>query len=90
MCDIFNFLWDQGVHMFFCKEKQSCSIFFFIKIYFYWVSCFKISFYDDNVNQTSQLSRETYENVIKQSIYQIMVILLLKNFKGVLLRLTTL
>ena len=26
MCDIFNFLWDQGMHMFFWKEKQNFYI----------------------------------------------------------------
>ena len=31
MCDVFNFLWDQGAHMFFWKEKQSWSIACFIK-----------------------------------------------------------
>ena len=33
------------------------NLFFFFKKKFYWVSCFKIYFYDDNVNQMSQLTR---------------------------------
>ena len=41
----FNFLWDQGVCMFCLKEKQ-----IFHEKYFYWVFCFKISSYDDNLN----------------------------------------
>ena len=57
MCDVSDFLWGQGAHMSFWKEKQCWSMVFFIKKYFYWVSSFKISFYDDNVNQMSQLTR---------------------------------
>ena len=40
------------------KNKVDQSFFFFIKKYFYWISCFKISFYDDNVNRMSQLTRD--------------------------------
>ena len=32
MCDIFNFPWDQGAHMFIWKEKQSWSV-GFLKIF---------------------------------------------------------
>ena len=45
-------------YMFFWKEKQSWSIAFFITKYFYWASCFKISFYYGNVNQMSKLTRD--------------------------------
>ena len=31
MCDIFNFLWDQGAQRFVRKEKQNWSIVFIIK-----------------------------------------------------------
>ena len=58
MCNIFNFVWNQGAHMFFWKEKQIWSIVFFIKQHFYWAFGFKISFYDDNATQLSQLTRD--------------------------------
>ena len=58
MCDIFNFFWEQGAHMFFWKEKQSWSILFPTIKYFQWISCFKISLDDDNVNQMSQITRD--------------------------------
>ena len=58
MCDIFNFLWDQSMHMFFWKKKQNWSIIFFTKKYFYWVSCCKSNFCDDNINQINQLTRD--------------------------------
>ena len=41
---------------------------FSFKKYFYWVSCFKISFYDDNVNQMSPLTRDTCENAINEKL----------------------
>ena len=62
MCDISNFLWDQGVHMFFWKKKQSWSIVFFMTKYFYWVSCFLFSFSYDNVNQMSKLTKYLSNN----------------------------
>ena len=41
----------------FRKKNQNWSIVFFIKNYFYWVSVFKINFYDYSVNQMSQLTK---------------------------------
>ena len=68
MCDVFDFLWDQGAHMFFWKEKQSWSIAFFRRKYLYWVSCFKISFCDDNINQMNQLTRDHMWNCDKSKM----------------------
>ena len=62
MCDISNFLWDQGVHMFFWKKKQSWSIVFFMTKYFYWVSCFLFSFSYDNANQMSKKTKYLSNN----------------------------
>ena len=45
---------------------------FFYKKYFYWVSCFKIGFYDDNVDL---IKRSHVKNVINQSIHQITIVL---------------
>ena len=56
MCDIFNFLWDQGVHIFFWNEKKLINCLLYEKC-FYWVSCFKISVCCDNINQMNQLTR---------------------------------
>ena len=50
MCHIFIFLWDQGVHMLFFERKTELINCFRYEKYFYWVSSFKISFYDGNVN----------------------------------------
>ena len=54
MFHIFNFLWDQCAHVLFMKKINRLLY----KKYFYWVSSFKISFYDDNVSQVSQLTRD--------------------------------
>ena len=43
MCDTFNFLWDEGAHMFFGKTKQNWSMVFF---------------WNDTVSQMSQLTRD--------------------------------
>ena len=57
MCDIFYFFWGQGGTCSFGKKNKAEQSFLYKKI-FYWLSCFKIGFYDDNVNQTSELTRD--------------------------------
>ena len=51
-----------------------------------WVSCFKISFYDNNVNQMSLLTRDQMQKFDKSNFHQ-RIVVLENNCKGVLLTL---
>ena len=67
MNDTFNFLWDQGGHIFFWKEKQSWSIAFFIKNIFIEFPVLKlVSMVIMKIKWANELEI-TCENVINES-----------------------